>query len=176
MNREERIDALLDKAEILELLNRYSRGIDRHDVDLIHDFFDLDGVDNHGAFEGNREEFAEWSNSVHEQTTVAHSHLVGSPTIVVSGDEARSEMYVYAVLKLNAGDTVDIVGGRYLDKLQRRDGQWKVMRRTFLVDWSFEADSKDRRKMMTRYPIGKWDESDPSYAHFAELHTSLVRS
>lgn len=166
---EERIARMLDEWEISRLLNSYSRALDRHDVDLIQAFFAPDASDHHGEFHGNREQFAQWVNDVHARGTITHSHLLGSPTIRVVGDHARSEIYVYATLISKSDDVANVIGGRYLDRLARRSGEWEVMSRSVVIDWTFEAQRTDRRNTAERFPQGSWGISDPSYAHFAEL-------
>ena len=39
---------LLDRQSILDCIYRYSRGLDRHDVDILSDAYHPDAVDNHG--------------------------------------------------------------------------------------------------------------------------------
>ncbi len=36
----------------------------------------------------------------------------------------------------NRDDTNWIAGGRYLDRLQRRDGRWRIAVRTNVIEWS----------------------------------------
>lgn len=49
-----------------------------------------------------------------------------------------------AAVSEHAGRTVtSIFGGRYFDRLERRDGAWRIAKRMYLLDWhrSFEMDS-----------------------------------
>ena len=52
MDREARIDALLDKQEISECILRFSRGIDRHDIEVARSAFHDDARDDHGVYIG----------------------------------------------------------------------------------------------------------------------------
>ena len=36
-----------------------------------------------------------------------------------------------------------ITGGRYIDRYERRDGEWKIRHRTFVVDLATSKESKD---------------------------------
>jgi hypothetical protein len=68
--------------------------------------------------------------------------------IEVDGDNAYAETYFSAYHRMrakgdplaasNAYDTeMDfLVGGRYIDRFQRREGVWKISHRTGLTDWT----------------------------------------
>jgi hypothetical protein len=53
----------------------------------------------------------------------------------IDGDTAHSETY-YLFAARNRDDTNWIAGGRYFDRLQRRDGQWRIALRTNAIEWS----------------------------------------
>ncbi len=55
-----RLQALLDKQEIEEVVLRYCRGIDRRDFDLVRACYHPDARDHHGSFDGTVEEFVAW--------------------------------------------------------------------------------------------------------------------
>jgi hypothetical protein len=73
-----------------------------------------------------------------------------------------------------AGDRdVDvIVGGRYLDKYEKRSGTWKFLMRKNVTDWAHVNDpsSVDLSHPITRdTPRGTPDANDPSYQFFSLL-------
>ena len=47
----------------------------------------------------------------------------GSPE--PSGDTAHAESYVLMVLRHKDGAMVTVAGGRYIDRLERRGGEWR---------------------------------------------------
>lgn len=170
MTRDEKLDQLIAKQEIREVLARYSRGIDRHDVEMVTSVYHPDARDRHGStFSGTPEELVRWGNEEHARNWTAHLHQLTTSTIEVVGERAASETYVMWVQRRRDAPRVDVGGGRYLDRLERRDGEWRIRERELVVDWVFEADSEDRRDVMGRYPNGQWDPSDPSYEMFEEL-------
>ena len=169
-DRDDRLRLLIAKDDIRECLAGYARGIDRHDTDLVVSVYHDGARDEHGSnFSGSPEELARWGNAEHERNWTSHSHLLATSTIEVNGEHAASETYVFWVQKRRDAPRVDIGGGRYLDRLEEREGQWRIVERTLVVDWVFEADSTDRRDVRGRYPNGTWDRSDPSYALFRGL-------
>jgi len=167
---EERLRLLVAKEDIRETLARYSRGIDRHDTELIVSVYHADARDDHGeSFSGSPRELAEWGNAEHAEHWTAHSHMLTTSAIEVEGTDAASETYVLWVQRRRDAPRVDIGGGRYLDRLELREGHWRIVTRTLVVDWVVEADSEDRRNVMGRYPNGTWDRHDLSYDLFAAV-------
>ncbi len=65
-------------------------------------------------------------------------HLLGQTHIELDGNTALAETHVAAYHRVDMGteerDTV--LGGRYLDRFEERDGQWRITERTMLYDWS----------------------------------------
>lgn len=149
---------LLDEREIERALTRYARGIDRHDAPLIRSAFHEDAVDHHGRGGRSPAELAEWGNAIHEAGTRAHQHFLANPTIDITGDTAHSEVYVLFVLWQRDQPLVEINGGRYLDRWERREGEWRIVERVVIVDWASQASQRD-----AAYAGGSWDRDDPSY-------------
>jgi hypothetical protein len=157
----EEVQELRDRQAIQEVLVRYSRGLDRHDSELLASVYHADAVDHHGDFLGPRAEFVPWVNGLHEEGYVAHQHFVTNATIDLDGDVAHSEIYCLVVLRRKDGP-VDICGGRYLDRLERRQGTWRVAARETLVDWASTVDG-EVWPGIAMFPMGEWNRSDPSY-------------
>ena len=56
----------------------------------------------------------------------------------VKGTKARSECYGISVgsSENDKGELVDTMfGGRYLDELEKRNGEWRISKRTYVADW-----------------------------------------
>jgi hypothetical protein len=69
-----------------------------------------------------------------------------------------------------------MVGGRYLDKYEKRDGTWKILRRMIVTDWAHVNDrsSADLSHPTTRdTPRGAPYANDPSYQFFSLLHKDV---
>lgn len=133
----ERIETLLAKQEIYELACRYSRGLDRLDADLLLSVFHLDGWCEYGFSNCSPKEFVTYCiNALQDHE--ANQHMIGNTLIEVEGDEAFGEVYFNAYHKVQGENGFDdiIIAGRYLDRYEKRDGQWKMAYRSELVDWS----------------------------------------
>jgi ketosteroid isomerase-like protein len=162
------LQRLLDVQAIRDCLNRYARGLDRHDEELLASAFHDDAVDHHGDFVGSSAEFVPWANELHESQWAAHTHFIVNNTVDFDGDVAHSETYVLWVLRRKDGEKVDLGGGRYLDRFERRDGEWRIMQRELVIDWHCQADGTSFGNVAA-YPTGTWDRSDPSYRRPFEL-------
>lgn len=156
------LNRLLDKEAIREAALRYTRGIDRHDDELMASAYHADATDDHGDYIGDPAGFVTYANSVHSQNWVHHQHYVSNQVIDLDGDSAHSEMYFFAVLKRPDG-TCDLVGGRYVDRFERRDGVWAVADRACLVEWNAEAGSESAGLDPSVFLSGSWDKTDISY-------------
>src|SRR5438094_6259455 len=63
-------------------------------------------------------------------------HMVTSQLIEINGDAAASEAYFFTSHVERVGDEDVVLQsiGRYLDWFERRDGEWKISRRTILSE------------------------------------------
>jgi hypothetical protein len=130
------IRALRDRQEILDCVNSYGRGLDRLDADLIRHAYHPDAVDNHGPFTGGVDTFVPFAIEI-EGTFLATHHGITSHNCEITGDSAHAESYVLFFVRMTDGKTVGAGGGRYIDKLERRDGRWAIAVRRLLMDWSY---------------------------------------
>lgn len=164
----------IDRLEIMDCINRYPRGLDRHDDDILASVFWPDAVDNHGAWVGERDAFVEWANHVcHNTSFSGHAHNMTSHTCEIDGDTAHSETYVVFVLRERDSTNVQIGGGRYMDRLEKRDGEWRIALRRLLMDWRIDADGKRWVDDQRPYPQGTWDKTDVSYQRPLKLPENL---
>lgn len=168
---EETVRYQQDRQAILDCVIRYARGLDRHDEDVLASVFHDDAIDHHGDFVGTREEFVPWANALHEADWTAHTHFMANNRVDIDGDVAHSETYVLFVLRRQRDDMIDVGGGRYVDRLERRDGEWRISARELVIDWRGEMHASSYRRAST-YPTGTWDHSDPSYRRPFEIEVA----
>jgi hypothetical protein len=50
------------------------------------------------------------------------------------------ESYWLVVLKQLESDDGDLVGGRYLDRFERREGEWRIAKRVVVPEWHSRLD------------------------------------
>lgn len=133
---EQMVTELWDREQIRQCLLRYCRGVDRFDRDLILSAFHPDFLDEHGKFVGTREEFVDWALDMHERAQLLHQHCLLNHTCEIDGTTAHAETYFMFVAMNRKGKPLTIGGGRYIDRLEKREGDWRIVARVTLRDWS----------------------------------------
>ncbi len=130
-----RLEQLLDRQDILDCLIRFSRGMDRFDRELFLSAFHSDAVIAAGPFVGGPVELFGWASKLHEQGQSATHHNLLNHTCDITGEVAHTETY-YLFVGRNRDQTNWLAGGRYIDRLERRDGVWRIALRTNAIEWS----------------------------------------
>jgi ketosteroid isomerase-like protein len=127
---------LQDRQAIHDLLMRYSRGVDRLDRELLVSCYHPDAIDDHGVFVGGPEEFADWAIAMHTATHLSHQHCVLNYTVDLDGDVGHTESYYMFAGMNREGTPLAVSGGRYVDRLEKRDGRWAIVARVCVRDWA----------------------------------------
>ena len=141
------IQCLLDRAAIHDVLARYFQGIDRGMRDQVRSCFtddvqaNYDGrspvrgidalMDSFLAFR--KQEAGEWKVT---------THFMGNLNInLLEGDVAETETNAIAFLVLRGEptDQVAMRSLRYLDRLRRVEGGWRISERQHTLDWSCQV-------------------------------------
>ena len=165
------LQQLIDRHAILDLVNNYCNAADRHDHDKMRSLYHEDALDDHGSFfSGLAMEFIDKLPEIQAPMEILH-HNVTTTNIKIEGDYAEGEIYILAFHKIKTDDgAMDLlIGGRYFDKYQKRDGIWKFSHRSVVADW---ANLHPKSIVNLENPIidgaliGKPGEIDPSYDFF----------
>jgi SnoaL-like domain len=130
-----RLAQLLDRQDILDCLIRFSRGMDRFDRDIFLSAFHPDATIAAGEFVGGPQALYDWARQLHDRGQSATHHNLLNHSCDIDGDAAHTETY-YLFVGRNRDDSNWIAGGRYIDRLERRDGSWKIALRTNAIEWS----------------------------------------
>ena len=158
---------LADREAIRECLYRYARGVDRLDADMVRSAYWPDAVDQHLEFTGNAEEFIAWSFPI-MRTMDQTMHMIANVLMTIRGDVADVEAYFYGYHRVTIdGTKQDVIGaGRYIDRFEKRDDEWRVAERLVMTDWfRTYPDSADWDAGMLgqRIDIGGRSPDDASY-------------
>ncbi|WP_280425934.1 nuclear transport factor 2 family protein [Nocardia carnea] len=165
---------LMDRTAILDCVAGHARGCDRHDPDLVTAAYHHDGIDEHGAAVNSGPGYAEWANRTHAATSRVHTHHITTHNCEIDGDTAHAESYVIVVLLGLDGRNAQVITGRYLDRLERRDGEWRIAVRRSTVETMFAADASVLQSSFFKkagYLVGTRDESDLSYRRPLSMET-----
>ncbi|MFN3287809.1 MAG: nuclear transport factor 2 family protein [Sphingomonadaceae bacterium] len=183
-------DELVARARAWDVLTRYCRALDRCDVELMRAVYWPDGHDDHGVFSGNAHDFAEFIIREIRRWFEVTMHAIMNVHYEVAGDVVCTETYLFAYHKVraNAADIEEIFGsryaaqfdwasarivpqhfyfgGRYIDRIERRGDEWRIARRTVVMDWNDNGPSGeilDQGMFATLRPLGRRDREDPAY-------------
>jgi hypothetical protein len=166
---------MLDHHGIRKALATYCRGSDRADEKLMRSVYTEDSWDDHGIVQADGAEFSRVMCQMVIETTNTMSHTLGQSLITVDGDEAAAETYFIAVALDGEADGKPFcnqLGGRFVDRLVREDGEWKVKHRVVLRDWSVAIPvDTDWESSKTLRP-GQRSDTDPSYTLFGTAHNA----
>lgn len=157
---------LKDRFEIQDCIARHARGHDRHDVGLLTSTYHDDGVDEHGHTRKPAADYAAWANRTHATSSASHLHNVTTQLCDIEGDVAHCESYVMVALLSPDESTTTVMNGRYIDRLERSDGTWRIAVRRATVDAVVSGDASMLAHPYFReqgYIRGTRDAADASY-------------
>ncbi|MCX2982833.1 nuclear transport factor 2 family protein [Halieaceae bacterium IMCC14734] len=185
-----RLEELLKKQAIVEVVYRYARAIDRLDEAPLRSCFHPGSIHNH-FFEGpssdpslpsTAEDPADFVGFALERlrTYSRTHHQMGNIMIdFTSADQATVETYFTAFHRVRPiGDPLAgaqacdtemdyFVGGRYIDKFQYIDGVWGIVSRIGMTDWArLEAPCSQGFGSIAPETIGKRAPDDLICEHY----------
>jgi len=155
------LDELLAREEIRQCLHRYTRGIDRHDAAMVASAYHDDALDDHTDYIGPGIGLGDHANRAHDALWEAHQHYTTNVSIELDGDTAHVESYLIVVGRRFGNSQTDLHGGRYADRFEKRDGEWKIAARVLVYEWC--SRSEDAAAQLNAFPIGSHDASDWSF-------------
>jgi 3-phenylpropionate/cinnamic acid dioxygenase small subunit len=157
---------LLAEAEIRDVQLRYCRAADRKDFELYRTCFHGDAVLEFSFFTGSVDEFMDMAKESLARFT-ATTHFTGNQLIEVDGDSAWCEFYAHATHRMDAdenGPERDYIAAvRYIDRMERRGGEWRIARRRCILDWA-RSDPVPDYCDGPKTGDARRDRSDPSYS------------
>ncbi len=167
MSDQDTLRAVADRLAIAEVLTLYSRGIDRCDLETLTATFWPDATAQYGAEPQNAHDWAAATVAAlkgMERTFHSLSNMI----IALDGDLATAETYctAYHEVRGPGGLTEMVVGGRYLDTLQKRGGVWRILGRLYVMDWNRNVPSTsqwDQGLYATLVNRGARKPDDPFY-------------
>ncbi len=161
---ERMVRELHDRQAIRDVVNRYSRGVDRQDKEILVSCYHPDALDDHGMFVGPADDFFDWTEPSHLCMFDGHQHIIANHTCELDGDTAHCETYYVFAGMAKATGKLEMSGGRYIDRMEKRNGEWRIAARKCVVEWGTEAMATPET-MQVYEPVGKRarDRSDLSY-------------
>jgi hypothetical protein len=136
--------------EIMDCAQLYCHAVDRRRWELMAHVFHEDATYQFFSINGGWRDFVEAAKTLIDPMIQTHHQVSNIMVRFESDDVAFSETYLraYHVVPADypsgtflsvAGGGLLWVGGRYIDRLERRDGLWRIAHRQGLVDWVRDA-------------------------------------
>lgn len=139
MSRDPEVQALLDKQAIAEVIARYARTLDWLDDAGQASCYWPDAAIDYGFFKGSAADFLPVVMAIERRSTRRSHMLSGLIVKLTSATTASAECYgLFAGANEAADGTLAgrLIGGRYLDEFEKRDGEWRISSRLYLLDWT----------------------------------------
>jgi hypothetical protein len=163
------IQMLLDRQAIAEVLYQRARAGDRADAELAHTCYHPGATERHGEFDGLAADFIDRVSFTRPRPgspIKGMFHLITNILVDFDGaDKAFVESYHVAWCQMTDGTDASI-GGRYLDRFERRAGRWAIVHRDVIFDWS--RVEPETGKFWDKHPakpflFGRRGAEDPLY-------------
>ncbi len=167
-------ETLLAKQDIADLMARYARGVDRADGALLHSCYWDDAIEDHGSsYSGPARAYIDGAIERLGMTGTI-CHYVCQSHVEFDGDTAWSETYLltFARFAKNGAPWDTLTGGRIVDKLVRRGGEWRILHRKMAFDWNRDQPESEGwclglfKPADPRMIMGEKGCGDLSYARF----------
>ena len=142
------------RSAIGDVITLYCHLLDRRRWERMVECFHPQATYRFATIIGGWSEFVDMARAGIDPLRISH-HQIGNIQIRVTGDKAVSETYFTARHRVAADTPSDalfpgtgheyetILAGRYIDQFERRDGDWRIVHRTGVTDWRFEAPASD---------------------------------
>lgn len=171
---------MLDEYALTKLVHTYCRAVDRGDLEMLRSLYYDDAQDRHGAFSsGSVADFIQ-TLAASRKFLRSMQHHVTTTNFAVNGNYAEGEIYSIAthIIDSSGLDSEVVIGGRYLDKYEKRHDSWKITERQIVTDWVHvnESSVPGFSHPMTRgTATGSPGPDDPSHTFFTLLGTTRDR-
>jgi ketosteroid isomerase-like protein len=155
---------MLAKQEIREALMRYARGVDRGDAELICSAYHPDAVDEHGVADYTGVTVGPAIVELMAGLRVSSHHITNHVITLHADDTAGCESYftVWQSHQIDGRDATLHALGRYVDRFEKRDGEWRIAHRIVIVEHT-SVQPLDAAAPPSAPGRGSRDRDDPSY-------------
>lgn len=181
------LEDLADRAQIQDCLYRYARGVDRGDWEMVRSTYHADAYDAHGDYKGGVDGLVKWLDE--RFAGVDNSmHVLANCLIEFAGDDRAFVETYFGSSRLRAPNDTERTGlgptdmicreawGRYADRFERREGQWRVAHRIVVIERASMSVALGGKRSGNVMTWGHRDQSDPSYDQRRAVFASVADS
>lgn len=140
------VQQLLDRQAIEDVLIRYSRAVDRADLDLLRACYHDDATEDHGGvFKGTAQDYIAAIAGILPRAGILN-HLVTNVLVEFEGaDVARVEAQIltFARMKKDGEEFDTLTLARAVDGFEKRSGRWAIAKRRLCFEWNHEMKMRE---------------------------------
>jgi ketosteroid isomerase-like protein len=166
------LEELQARTEIEDCLKRFARAVDRQDWQTARETYHDGAIDNHGFFQGAPDDFLEHIKKLHMHQD--HSMHFNTNVLIEFETSQRAfvETYVLVIQRYLAGapnvptsaaGLRNIAFARYLDRFEKRNGEWRVAHRTLVFGDSIPEPLTEAVVFPKEFTVQKHNLDDPLY-------------
>lgn len=145
---------LAARSAIGEVIARYCHLLDRRQWGRMTECFHPEATCRFATIVAEWSEFIGLARAGIDPLRISH-HQIGQMMIRVTGDEATGETYFTSCNRVAADTLPDamfpgtgteyeaVIAGRYIDRFERRDGDWRIADRAVVTDWRCDLPAAD---------------------------------
>lgn len=163
-------NGISDRMAISDVLYSHCRGLDRLELPLLQACYWPEAEVDYGSYRGPAQAFVELVIPALENGYELTRHGLSNTLIELRGQQAAVESLVNAAHLLPGASQEMRFSGRYLDKLEKRNGCWKLLHRQVVIDWARREPIADERPSEAFAQMARGDhrQADP-------LHNFLLQ-
>ncbi len=169
---EQVLQELIDKQAIGDVIQRYCRTLDWLDAEGQASCYWPDAHIEYGFFTGTAKDFLPVVMAT-ESGLARRWHMLSVPLIKFHArTSASSECYgIFGGGRMQDDGTIagDMIGGRYLDEWEKRDGEWRISARTYIVDWKSPLTDQPGFEPDPEFPLPTLKIDRPNHPAYRRL-------
>jgi ketosteroid isomerase-like protein len=156
------LEELEARTAIEDALKRFARAVDRQDWALARTLYHDDAFDDHGFFKGAPDAFLAHIRGLHAEQE--HSMHFNTNMLIEFGaiDRAFVETYVLVLQRFTDG-VRKTASARYLDRFEKRNGEWRVAHRTLVFGDLVAEPMTEALRFPPEFTVQKHGMDDPLY-------------
>jgi len=156
------LEELEARTAIEDCLKRFARAVDRQDWKAAREAYHDGAFDDHGFFKGPPDAFLAHIEKLH--AVQEHSMHFNTNVLIEFQSKEKAFVETYVLVLQRFADKRVTASARYLDRFEKRKGEWRVVHRTLV----FGDMVPDALKEPVRFPEGfteqKHNMNDPLYS------------
>ncbi|WP_448586812.1 nuclear transport factor 2 family protein [Thermaurantiacus sp.] len=169
---DQRLQELLDRQAIEDVIARYARTLDWLDEEGQASCYWPDATIDYGFFQGTAADFVPRVMAIERASSRRWHLLTGLIVRFTSPTRAEAECYGIAAGLRREGEGPhrgNLYGGRYLDSFEKRGHEWRISARTYILDWTMPIPDQPDSSPRPGFPLPILDILEPGHPRYRPM-------